>query len=213
AVNQVVLSIPPGWGARSQTLSVQGSTNGSAFTDIVASGARNFAPKATVDFNTATARYLRVNITANTGWPAGQVAEFEVYGPATGDTQAPTAPSNLAYTQPASGQIRLTWNASSDNVGVTGYDVYANGTLRTSVGGGVLTYTDTQPASATVTYYVQAKDAAGNISPSSNTVTRPGSGGDTQAPTAPTNLAFTQPGSGQIRLTWNASSDNVGVTG
>ncbi|HEY1176115.1 MAG TPA: discoidin domain-containing protein, partial [Phytomonospora sp.] len=47
AVNQVVLSIPPGWGARSQTLSVQGSTNGSAFTDIVASGARNFAPKAT----------------------------------------------------------------------------------------------------------------------------------------------------------------------
>ncbi|GIG68154.1 discoidin domain-containing protein [Phytomonospora endophytica] len=212
-VNQVVLSIPPSWGARSQTLSVQGSTNGSTFTDIVASGARNFAPKATIDFNTATTRYLRINITGNTGWPAGQIAEFEVYGPATGDTQAPTAPSNLAYTQPASGQIRLTWNASSDNVGVTGYDVYANGTLRTSVGGGVLTYTDTQPASATVSYYVQAKDAAGNISPSSNTVTRTGTGSDTQAPTAPSNLAYTQPASGQIRLTWNASSDNVGVTG
>ena len=45
----------------------------------------------------------------------------------------PTAPSSLAYTQPASGQIRLTWNASTDNVGVTAYDIYANGTLRTSV--------------------------------------------------------------------------------
>ncbi|HEY1178130.1 MAG TPA: CARDB domain-containing protein [Phytomonospora sp.] len=45
------------------------------------------------------------------------------------------------------------------------------------MGGGVLTYTDTQPASATVTYYVRAKDAAGNTSPNSNTVTRNGSGG------------------------------------
>jgi len=213
AVNQVALSIPAGWGSRFQTLSVQGSANGSTFTDIVASGSRNFAPKATIDFNTATTRYVRVNITANTGWPAGQVAEFEVYGPATGDTQAPTAPSNLTYTQPASDQIRLAWNASSDNVGVTGYDVYANGTLRTSVGGGVLTYTDTQPASATVSYHVQAKDAAGNVSPSSNTVTRNGSGGDTQPPTAPSNLAYTQPATGQIRLTWNASTDNVAVTG
>ena len=77
---------------------------------------------------------MRLTFTANTGWPAGQLAEFEVYGPATGDTQPPSAPTNLAFTQPASGQIRLTWNASTDNVGVTGYDIYANGVLRTSVG-------------------------------------------------------------------------------
>ncbi|MEV0643721.1 discoidin domain-containing protein [Phytomonospora sp. NPDC050363] len=213
AVNQLVLKIPSGWGARTQTLAVRGSTNGTTFTDIVASAGHVFGPAATINFNAATVRHVRLEITANTGWPAGQIAEFEVYGPGTGDTQAPTAPSSLAYTQPGSGQIRLTWNASSDNVGVTGYDVYANGTLRTTVNGSTLTYTDTQPATATVAYYIQAKDAAGNISPSSNTVTRNGSGGDTQAPTAPSSLAYTQPGSGQIRLTWNASSDNVGVTG
>lgn len=89
-------------------------------------------------------RYVRLNITANTGWPAAQLSEFEVHGPAGGDTQPPSAPGNLAYTEPASGQIRLTWSASADNTGVTGYDVYANGQLRGSVAGDVLTYTDNQ---------------------------------------------------------------------
>ena len=70
----------------------------------------------TINFTAATTRYVRVNVTANTGWPAGQLSEFEIYG-AAGHRQAPTAPGNLAYTQPASGQIRLTWNASTDNVG------------------------------------------------------------------------------------------------
>ena len=61
-----------------------------------------------------------------------------------GDTQAPTAPGEPRPTpSPASGQIRLTWTASTDNVGVTGYDVYANGALRATVPGSVLTYTDT----------------------------------------------------------------------
>src|SRR5207247_3515095 len=148
-----------------------------------------------------------------TGWPAGQIGEFEVYGPSAGDTQPPTAPGNLAFTEPATGQVKLTWTASSDNVGVSGYDIYANGSLLTSVPATVLTYTDTQPAGATVTYFVRARDAAGNQSADSNHVTRTGQGGDTQPPTAPANLAFTQPQSGQIRLAWGASTDNVGVTG
>ncbi len=128
-------------------------------------------------------------ITANTGWPAGQISEFEVYGPTTGDTPPPSAPTSLAYTQPASGQIKLTWNAATDNVGVTGYDVYANDALVTSVPGSALTYTDSQPRRATVSYFVRAHDAAGNQSGNSNSVTRTGQTGDTQAPTAPGNLA------------------------
>ncbi|MFB7186029.1 CARDB domain-containing protein, partial [Streptomyces sp. NPDC056230] len=104
-------------------------------------------------------------------------------------------------------------NASSDDTGVTGYDIYADNTLLTSVGGDVTTYTDNRPADQTVSYYVRAKDAAGNQSGNSNTVTRRAGTGDTQAPTAPTNLAFTEPVSGQIKLTWNASSDDTGVTG
>ncbi|MEI0739732.1 hypothetical protein VQ056_29040 [Paenibacillus sp. JTLBN-2024] len=65
-------------------------------------------------------------------------------------------------------------------MGVTGYDIFANGQLRGSVSGSTLAYTDNQPANATVAYYVIAKDAAGNSSEPSNTVTRFGSG-DNQA--------------------------------
>ena len=54
----------------------------------------------TIDYGASTVRYLRIRITANTGWPAGQLSELEVYGPATGDTQAPTAPGSLAFTEP-----------------------------------------------------------------------------------------------------------------
>ncbi|GAA0410483.1 glycosyl hydrolase [Acrocarpospora corrugata] len=217
-VNRVVLKLPAsGWATRTQTLAVQGSQNGSTFTDIVASAGYVFNPAngntVTINFSgTTTTRYVRLNITANTGWAAGQISEFEVYGPTTGDTQPPTAPANLAFTEQTAGQVRLTWTAATDNVGVTGYDIYANNTLRASVGN-VTTYTDTQPVSATVTYFVRAKDAASLVSGNSNTVTRQGQSGDTQNPTVPGNLTYTEPGSGQIRLAWTASTDNVGVTG
>ncbi|MFJ2744856.1 discoidin domain-containing protein [Streptomyces sp. NPDC087440] len=216
-VNRAVLRLPDGWGARTQTLKLQGSTNGSDFTDLTAAKAYTFDAagqnSTTLSFDATTTRYVRALISANSAQNAGQLSELEVYGPATGDTQAPTAPANLAYTEPATGQIRLTWGASTDNTAVTGYDVYANGTLLTSLGAGATTYTDNRPASATVSYFVRAKDAAGNESANSNTVTRTGDTGDTQAPTAPANLAYTEPATGQIKLTWGASTDNKGVTG
>jgi hypothetical protein len=184
--NRIVLKLPTGWETRTQTLTVQGSTNGSTFTDLAAAKGYVFDPGSantvTVPFTSATVRYVRLTVTANTAWPAAQISEFEVYGPTVGDVQAPAAPSNLALTEPGSGQIRLTWNAATDNVGVTGYDIYANNSLRASVAGNVLTYTDTQPAGVSVGYYVRAKDAAGNQSANSNTSTRVGA-------TAGTNLA------------------------
>ncbi|MFC8175845.1 discoidin domain-containing protein [Streptomyces sp. NPDC057325] len=216
-VDRVVLRLPDNWGARSQTLKIQGSDNGTDFTDLTASKAYEFAPSArntvTIPFGATTTRYVRVLVTANTVQPAAQLSELEVYGPGTGDTQAPTAPANLAFTEPATGQVRLTWTAATDNTAVTGYDIYANNTLLTSVAGNVTTYTDSRPAHQTVTYHVRAKDAAGNQSANSNAVTRQGDTGDTQAPTAPANLAFTEATSGQVRLAWGASSDNTGVTG
>src|SRR5690349_8308670 len=193
SVNQVVLKLPPAaaWATRTETVAIAGSSDGSTFGALKAAAGYTFDPASgnsvTVDLTTATTRFVRLTFTANTGWPAGQLSELEVYGPATGDTQAPTAPGNLAYTQPAGGQIKLTWSASTDNVGVSGYDVYANGALRTSVGAGVLAYTDSQPDSATVAYYVKAKDAAGNVSAASNTVTRTGT------PVTGSNLALGKP--------------------
>ncbi|MEV6792000.1 discoidin domain-containing protein [Streptomyces sp. NPDC051320] len=216
-VNQVVLRLPDGWGARTQTLKIQGSTNNTDFADLSVSRGYTFNSAddqtATISFDATTTRYVRVLVTANTGQPAGQLSELEVYGPASGDVTAPSAPQGLAYTEPATGRIKLTWQASTDAVGVTGYDVYANGELRSTVAGDVTTYTDDQPGSSTVAYYVRAHDAASNQSGNSNTVTRKGDTGDTQAPTAPTDLAFTQAAGGDIKLTWGAATDDVRVTG
>jgi hypothetical protein len=137
-----VLKVPTGWGARTETLSVGSSTDGANFGTLVASMGYAFdgsANTVTITFAATTTRYLRLNFTANTGWPAGQISEFEVYGPTTGDTTAPSAPTGLAFTQPVSGQIALTWNAATDNVAVTGYDIYLNNTLLTSVPASALT--------------------------------------------------------------------------
>ncbi|HEX2132508.1 MAG TPA: discoidin domain-containing protein, partial [Actinophytocola sp.] len=179
-VDRVVLQLPAHWEARTQTLTVQGSTTGTSFATLAASRGHAFEPGAgntvSIPFTATTARYVRVTVTANTGWPAAQVAEFEVHGPDSGDGQAPSAPADLTYTQPASGQIRLAWRASTDDVGVTGYAIYRNNALVATVSGTTLTYTDAPPASATVEYFVRARDAAGNESPDSNRVTRAGQG-------------------------------------
>ncbi|MEU9972213.1 discoidin domain-containing protein [Streptomyces sp. NPDC051014] len=85
-VGRIVLRLPPAtaWAARTQTLSVQGSTDGGTFTQLLASTSRTFDPAtgntATLTLPTATTRYVRLTFTANTGWPAAQVAEFQVYG-------------------------------------------------------------------------------------------------------------------------------------
>ncbi|WUH89271.1 discoidin domain-containing protein [Streptomyces sp. NBC_00433] len=92
-VDQVVLKLPASWEARTETLSVQGSADGSSFSTLGASQGRAFAPgtanTVTIDFTAADARYVRLNITANTGWPAAQVSEFEVYGTDTTDPGDP----------------------------------------------------------------------------------------------------------------------------
>ncbi|GAA4608129.1 hypothetical protein BJY16_006683 [Actinoplanes octamycinicus] len=82
-VGRLVLKLPPSWGARTQTLAVSGSANGSTFTTLSAAAGRTFDPASgntvTVSFPAAATRYLRVTATANTGWPAGQLSTLEAY--------------------------------------------------------------------------------------------------------------------------------------
>ncbi|GIH40740.1 hypothetical protein Mco01_37400 [Microbispora corallina] len=81
--SRVVLQLPASWGARDQTLSLLGSTDGTTFTTVKASAAYTFSPSSgntvTITFPASTQRYWRVTVTANTGWPAGQVSEFQVW--------------------------------------------------------------------------------------------------------------------------------------
>ncbi|WP_433226801.1 glycosyl hydrolase family 18 protein [Actinomadura formosensis] len=95
------------------------------------------------------------------------------------DTQAPTAPSGLTSTGKTATSVSLSWNAATDNVGVTGYDVYNGGTKATSVTGTGATIGGLSAKTA-YTFTVKAKDAAGNTSPASNSVsvtTDDGTGG------------------------------------
>ncbi|MEV0977542.1 carbohydrate binding domain-containing protein [Streptomyces sp. NPDC049915] len=86
------------------------------------------------------------------------------------DTQAPTAPSGLTSTGKTSSSVSLKWNASSDNVGVTGYDVYSGASKVASASGTSATVSGLS-ASTGYTFTVKARDAAGNVSGASNAVT------------------------------------------
>ena len=130
---------------------------------------------------------------------------------ATSDSMPPSAPTNLTGVAVSSSQVNLSWGASTDNVGVTGYKVYRDGAFLASTT--ATTYSDTTAqAGATYTYTVYAYDAAGNISQPSNTATVTITA-DTQPPSTPTGLAAVVGGASQISLSWNAATDNTGVTG
>lgn len=102
--------------------------------------------------------------------PYGEVEDYTVIlGAGTADTQAPTAPTSLAASGTTSTSTNLSWTASTDNVGVTGYDVYQGATLKGSVTGTTYSVTGLT-ASTAYTFSVKAKDAAGNVSASSNVV-------------------------------------------
>ena len=128
------------------------------------------------------------------------------------DTAAPSRPTGFSVSA-TSGRPVLTWSASTDNVGVVGYIVYrsTNGTQGAEVArttGGVRTWTDNSfQEKVRYTYSVKAYDAAGNQS----TLSALRSVTPSQAPSTPSlSVALSN---GDPRLTWTASSDNVGVAG
>jgi chitodextrinase len=135
--------------------------------------------------------------------------------PTTLDATPPSQPTGLVAS-PVAGQNRvdLTWTASSDNVGVTGYRIYRDGstTPLDSVGGSTTTYSDTSVSPGTqYTYRVTAVDAAGNESAASDPATT--SSADTIPPQPPTSVTATAISETRIDLSWSGASDNVGVTG
>ncbi len=140
-------------------------------------------------------------------------------GTVNADTTAPTAPAALAATASTSSVMNLAWTASTDNTGVSGYQVFRNGTLVGTTG--LPAYSDSGLAAATqYSYTVKAYDAAGNVSTASNTATASTlpsgvmtGGADTIAPSTPGSLTATATSSSAVSLAWGASTDNVAVTG
>ena len=124
---------------------------------------------------------LHLLLLSPTRYAAGNLSAYSFTAttstPAAPDTTPPTAPTNLAATAGSSSQINLSWTASTDNVGVTGYKVercqgagcsnFAQIATPTTA-----TFNDTGlTASTSYSYRVRATDAAGNLSPYSPTAT------------------------------------------
>ncbi|MGV1020354.1 endonuclease [Empedobacter falsenii] len=102
---------------------------------------------------------------AQNNWPES----FGEGGGSEEDTEKPTAPTNLASTTITSSSVSLTWTASTDNVGVNRYDIYVDNTYNTTVHSSNGTVSGLNP-STTYSFYVVAKDAAGNKSDNSTAI-------------------------------------------
>jgi chitodextrinase len=136
------------------------------------------------------------------------------------DTTPPSAPTSLMATAPTSAEVSLSWNASTDNVGVTEYKIYraAPGqslTLLTTIPaptGSPVPYIDAAVSAAThYSYAVAALDAAGNQSTqSSAVVVATPANPDHTPPSVPKNLSGQAIGQTSITLSWSASSDTGG---
>jgi chitodextrinase len=184
-------------------------------------GCSNFAKIATVTgttYNNTGLTNASYSYRVRAADAAGNQSSYSnVASASTPDTQAPTAPTNLTATAASGTQINLAWTGSTDNVGVTGYQIErcqgagcSNFAQIATVTG--TTYSNTGlTGSTSYSYRVRAADAAGNQSTYSNVASA--STPDTQAPTAPTNLTATAASGTQINLAWTGSTDNVGVTG
>ncbi len=180
---QVTLKMVEDWataaGHRKFDVRIEGTTVLTGFDIFAACGRLTACDRS---FNTTVSDgQLNVQFNMNGGANYAAVAAIAVTGGnGGGDSTAPSVPGNLRSTGTTSSSVSLAWNASTDNVGVTGYNVYRNGTLITTVTG--TTYTDTGlNASTTYTYRVRARDAANNLSGESNqisaTTTTGGGGG------------------------------------
>src|SRR6267154_2969482 len=148
---------------------------------------------------TVAARDAAGNVSANSASASVALA----------DTTPPTTPTGLTGAVAGTTAANLSWSASTDNVGVTGYIVRRNGVQVATPA--TTSFADTGLSVGTYSYTVAARDAAGNVS--ANSASASVALADTTPPTTPTGLTAAVAGTTAANLSWSASTDNVGVTG
>src|SRR6056297_1515101 len=150
--------------------------------------------------------------TACESFDYGEVEDYHVnISSDGGDTEAPTAPSNLSASNITETSVDLNWSAATDNVGLDYSTPLQDGSSIATTAN--TSYSVSGLAEATTyTFTVKAVDAAGNVSAASSAIdVTTNSSVDTEAPTAPTNLASGNVTETSVALSWSAATDNVGV--
>ncbi|KKL54814.1 hypothetical protein LCGC14_2261650, partial [marine sediment metagenome] len=133
--------------------------------------------------------------------------------PLNADGEPPSSVTSLAANGTSTTGTQLSWSASTDNVGVTNYRVFQNGTQIGTTA--LLQYTaNGLTENTSYNFNIRAIDAAGNVSAPGNTVNITTTGGtDSESPSAVTTLLASGTTATGTQLSWSASTDNVGVTG
>jgi chitodextrinase/lysophospholipase L1-like esterase len=212
------LTVTLTWTASTDNVGVTGydvfrATNGGAFTSIATTTTTTF-----VEPLTGSSQYeVRARDAAgNTSAFTAPVNAPPPPCPAP-DTLPPTTPGTPTATVTC-GSALLNWTASTDNIGVTGYEIWA---ASGSAGGtfvqiGTSTTTSFRTSGAGIArYQIRARDAAGNVSPFTPPVpvNVPACPNDTQPPTVPGTPTTSGLTSTSVTLSWSASTDNLGVAG
>ncbi len=185
------------------------STNGGTTFTTVLAGTPNDGTEAVVIPNTpGTTNRIMVKGSNHIFFDISN-ANFTITQGST-DFTAPTEPTNLAASGTTVNSTQLSWTAASDNVAVTGYEVYQGATLKATVATTSYTVTGLSPATL-YSFSVKAKDANNNVSAASNVVDVT-TLADTTAPSA-TVLSASGTTNTTTNLAWTAATDNVGVVG
>ena len=130
------------------------------------------------------------------------------------DTTKPSSPSEVAVGKITHNSAEVTWQESTDNVGVTGYNIYLNNKLvNTSPVTELRCELTALEAETEYQVKVEALDEAGNTSVSDPTSFTTKTAPDNEAPTAPGGVAVSSITDNSAVVSWTASTDNVGVAG
>jgi endonuclease I/chitodextrinase len=127
------------------------------------------------------------------------------------DTEAPTTPTNLTLSDIAFSSINISWSASSDNIGVTGYNVYVDDVLTAQTASSITNTTISNLSTNTsYNFAIIAKDLINNRSTSATLTGKTLE--DTQAPTTPAGLVVSNETDSSFKISWTASTDNNAVS-
>ena len=196
------------WGAATDNMGVTGYIVHRNGTQIATSTTTTFADTGLSAGTTYTYAVAARDAAGN----VSNAASASVTTASAPDTTPPSQPTGFTAVAAGSTGANLSWTASTDNVGVTGYVIRRNGTqIATPT---ATSFADTGlSAGTTYTYTVVARDAAGNVSSAATASVTTASAPDTTPPTQPTGFTAVAAGSTGANLSWTASTDNVGVTG